>query len=686
MSPSSSWKESGAGFDIAVSFRGATNSAPVLSADEIADGPCSRCDGDRPRGNRRLRLGLAIFVTVVASVRQACAEDEKWVSVSLRPDVKPSTLKAIAEAAEPTSYTVRDGDTRQTVLRNVYGANYEKIEPIAAKQEPRLSKPLNPGEELKLPPAPRWGFEETRIVPKGGSVWAVAEEATGWAGDRTLQQIRDLNPQLHGDLEHVPSGTKIRVPFAEPTVTFRVKPAQSDKVLALVGTMMRDAAYKSHAVAEEAPARLIPSSDLATAAASCIHPCEPRWHIRSLTCEGCLGQRRIKEISIVGVLDSGVLYNDSRIMPALWVNPDPTAFAPTPAAKKLAETETNGRSYVTSAPGYPLDDCVAAGLSNHGTHVAGIIAGYGLSTAERKWLAKHVQLLIVKVADHSGAVDIGNIADGISYAQIHGARVINLSLVTRRSGDLEDCIRKRSDQLFVTAAGNRPEGDGTDLAITPVYPAAYSAAHANVISVAAVDSTYALACFSNYGRTMVDLAAPGVAIESLKAGGIQALSGTSQAAAMVSLAAALLDAEAKNLGPIRIRRRLMASSTYSSSLANVVRAAGVLDIPTALRLDEDLVQLRGEPTVMKTRFASNASIHLARGDIPLKEVDAVVVDADPAKPGVDRIGYYNPDSERIEYEDVQHTFETIEAIGTDGSRLVYTRAQVRKLIPRMRYQ
>ena len=58
--------------------------------------------------------------------------------------------------------------------------------------------------------------------------------------------------------------------------------------------------------------------------------------------------------------------------------------------------------------------------------------------------------------------------------------------------------------IVVAAAGN----DGTNNDANPVYPANY--AGDNLVTVAATDRNDRLASFSNYGRTTVDLAAPGV--------------------------------------------------------------------------------------------------------------------------------------------------------------------------------
>ncbi len=85
------------------------------------------------------------------------------------------------------------------------------------------------------------------------------------------------------------------------------------------------------------------------------------------------------------------------------------------------------------------------------------------------------------------------------------------------------------------AAGNY----GLDSDTTPIYPTSY--ALSNIISVAALDTDDTLASFSNYGKTSVDIAAPGVNILSTLPGNNYGLvSGTSFSAPMVAAVLAVL--------------------------------------------------------------------------------------------------------------------------------------------------
>ncbi|MCJ7516269.1 MAG: S8 family serine peptidase [Dehalococcoidia bacterium] len=178
------------------------------------------------------------------------------------------------------------------------------------------------------------------------------------------------------------------------------------------------------------------------------------------------------------------------------------------------------------------DSPTAEDVYGHGTHIAGIIAAWTGSGTGVVGLAPDCRLMNVKVADDQGRFDSEVAAKGVTWAVDHGAKVINMSLVsTEPSASLEEAINYAWNKgaVVVAAAGNLV---GNKI----VYPAYYS----NCIAVAATDSDDHVASWSSHGD-WVDVAAPGVDIYStLPDNKYSYKSGTSMAAAHVSGLAGLL--------------------------------------------------------------------------------------------------------------------------------------------------
>ena len=134
--------------------------------------------------------------------------------------------------------------------------------------------------------------------------------------------------------------------------------------------------------------------------------------------------------------------------------------------------------------------------------------------------------------------------------------------------------------LMIAAAAN----SGLDNDVSPFYPATYE--NANVIAVAAIDKFGALAPWSNYGLTTVDIGAPGVDVLStlpLKYRGeltssYAFWSGTSMATPHVSGAAALYASQHPGASAAAIKNAILSSAIPTPSLAGKTVTGGRLNL------------------------------------------------------------------------------------------------------------
>ncbi|CAA9348202.1 MAG: hypothetical protein AVDCRST_MAG40-2747, partial [uncultured Gemmatimonadaceae bacterium] len=181
--------------------------------------------------------------------------------------------------------------------------------------------------------------------------------------------------------------------------------------------------------------------------------------------------------------------------------------------------------------GGTVRDGSCADDNDHGTHVAGTIAGIANNGKGVAGVAFNSPLSICKaLSGPLGQGSTAGVANCITYLKDRGAKVISMSLGGGSSSTLQSAVRNASGvSLLIAAAGN--DGDGT-----LNYPAAY----AEVVSVAATDRNDQRASFSN-ANADVEIAAAGVGVLSTKrGGGYMTLSGTSMATPHVAGVAALI--------------------------------------------------------------------------------------------------------------------------------------------------
>jgi thermitase len=205
--------------------------------------------------------------------------------------------------------------------------------------------------------------------------------------------------------------------------------------------------------------------------------------------------------AVVAVVDTGVNYKQQDLASSLWTSGTDTFSI------------NHGYNFVDNNND-PMDK------HGHGTHVAGIIGASGDSTPPSGGTTSGVcwkaSIMAVRVLDASGTGDTVTITQGVNFAVAHGAKVINMSL--GGGGSIDSLFNtaitdaQTADVVVVVAAGNSASNNDT----TPTYPCNFT--QTSLICVAALDQSYALSTFSNYGAKSVDVGAPGTNILSTWAG------------------------------------------------------------------------------------------------------------------------------------------------------------------------
>ncbi|WP_026836849.1 S8 family peptidase [Gillisia sp. JM1] len=220
----------------------------------------------------------------------------------------------------------------------------------------------------------------------------------------------------------------------------------------------------------------------------------------------------------------------------------------------------------------------------HGTHVAGIIAAKRNNNIGIDGVANNVKIMAVRAVPDGDEYD-KDIALGIRYAVDNGAKVINTSFGKYFSPNPEfvyDALKYAAskDVLIVNAAGN----EGLDLDTKMVYPNDQTPQNSteivdNVLTVGALNYEYGsglVAGFSNFGKSNVDVFAPGTKIWSTTPNNTyEYLEGTSMAAPAVAGVAAIIRSYYPKLSAAQVKNIIMNSGV--STKATVVVSENTLN-------------------------------------------------------------------------------------------------------------
>lgn len=289
-----------------------------------------------------------------------------------------------------------------------------------------------------------------------------------------------------------------------------------------------------------------------------------------------IGRNQAEGGAPTAVIDTGIDYRHPDLAANMWVNPGEIPGNGIDDDGNGVVDDVYGFNAFSNT-GDPLDGY------GHGSHCAGTIAAVGDNEVGVVGVNKHANLMAVKIFNDQGSTNAAAIIRGIQYATKMGARITSNSWGGGAANEGIKTAFADSPALHLMAAGN----SGTDNDKRPNFPSNYDLP--NNIAVAATDHNDNIARFSQYGKTTVDLGAPGVDILStVPNNGYDVYSGTSMATPHVAGAATLIASAFPEISNENLTKALLEGVDKVPALENKTVTGGRLNVNNSLKIAAEL--------------------------------------------------------------------------------------------------
>lgn len=413
----------------------------------------------------------------------------------------------------------------------------------------------------------------------------------------SLQQQQELLGYL--DLKQTAGMVReIRPYWITNMVNCKAKPAVIAELMS-----RKDLSLISHNKKEFLETQFTPGAEAIMMEADKLSTPDLAWNVARLNADKVWDLGYTGEGVVVAVIDSGVNYLHRDIRDNMWEHPD----------------------FPNHGYNFWDDNHDTMDFSSHGAHVAGTVAGTGLS-GTATGVAPGARIMALRVMSATGTFDGSTVLSAIQFAVEYGAHIMNLSLGIRNLEPEQEGVWRttmnnvlHAGVIAVVAAGNSgssaertvPRNIQIFGSIPPpwLHPdQEVRGGTSSVICVGAVTDTDSITGFSSRGPVTwqeatpyydypydpgpglirPDVVAPGFQITSLlhnSETGYALKNGTSMASPAVAGVLALMLSRNPALTPRELGQRLETTSRALSEVKSNTYGSGLVDAHAAVTVD-----------------------------------------------------------------------------------------------------